>query len=77
MSTIPIEVKLPTISQAEPKTIHFRVLIHAEVDQDIPDNVDKSALAILVAKDIKSKYPTLKITKVLTAEGIGPVAEPL
>lgn len=76
-TTTPVEIKLPTTKQPEPKMIHFRVLIHGEVDQDIPDNTDKEKLAISIAQDIKSKNPTLKITKVLMAEGIGPIADPL
>lgn len=77
--TIPIPVITPPIiKHPDPVVIHLRVLIHGEVDIDVPSNTDIDAYSLLVAKDIKAKAPNFKITKVLIAEGFGgPIATPL
>lgn len=67
------EVKIPLQDIPPPTTIHFRVLIHGEVDIDIPSNTDQDQLARNIANDLKTKYPTFKITKLLKSIGIGPV----
>lgn len=76
---IPIpKIVPPTKQQPEPGTIHLRVLLHGEVDSDVPDNTDISKYALLVANDVKTKAPDFKITRVLVSQGRGgPVAKPL
>jgi hypothetical protein len=73
----PPPLAIPTIQVPPPTNIHFRVIVQGEVDVEIPDNADQQALARAVANDIKTKNPSFKITKVLMAEGIGPIAKPL
>lgn len=71
-TNIPIpKIVPPPIKQPEPKTIHLRVLLHGEVDSDVPDNTDINAYASLIAKDVKSKAPDFKISKILIAKGLG------
>lgn len=78
-TNIPIpKIVPPTKQQPAPQTIHLRVLLHGEVDSDVPDNTDISKYALLVANDIKTKAPDFKITKILVSQGKGgPVAKPL
>lgn len=69
---IPIpKIVPPQIKQPEPKVIHLRVLLHGEVDTDVPDNTDIDAYAKLVAKDVVSKATDFKVTRILVAKGLG------
>lgn len=62
----PPPVKLP-----DPTVIHLRVLIHGEVDVDVPSNTDITKYSELIAQDIKTKAPDFKVTKILVAKGLG------
>jgi hypothetical protein len=69
---IPIpKIVPPQIKQPEPKVMHLRILLHGEVDIDVPDNTDIDALAKLVAKDVMSKATDFKVTRILVAKGLG------
>lgn len=75
-NTIP-DVPIPTlptpppIKTPNPTTIHLRVLIHGEVDVDVPSNTDIDTYSKLIAKDIVKKAPDFKVTKILVAKGLG------
>lgn len=61
----------PPIKQPDPTNIHLRVLIHGEVDVDVPSNTDIDAYSKLIAKDIVTKATDFKVTKILVAKGLG------
>jgi hypothetical protein len=79
---IPTPAPIPTPTPQQSTT---RVIVHGEVDVQVPelneenqpqDPNQQDAVAKATIADLKKKYPNLKITKVLVARGTGPVGSP-